>query len=111
MRVGAELGLWLGLSSGVDFVVFCDRLNLDSCSSCFRHDEPGIWTMINPSSIRPCVSSLPPLTRRSHRTSPPGTLREGSLPSSFPIHHPGALGSSPVKTSALAKRLDEEMEG
>ncbi|RSH94681.1 hypothetical protein EHS25_004486 [Saitozyma podzolica] len=47
----------------------------------------------------------------SHRTSPPGTLREGSLPSSFPIHHPGTLGSSPVKTSALAKRLDEEMEG
>jgi hypothetical protein len=44
------------------------------------------------------------------RTSPPGTLREGNHTSSFPIHHPGGLGSSPVKTSALAKRLDEEME-
>lgn len=47
----------------------------------------------------------------SHRISPPGTLRDGSLPSSsFPIqHHGNNYGSSPVKASSLARRLDEEM--
>ncbi|EJT48062.1 hypothetical protein A1Q2_06170 [Trichosporon asahii var. asahii CBS 8904] len=50
------------------------------------------------------------LTPRSHsRISPPGTFREGVPPqSSYPIHH-GNFGSSPVKTSALARRTDEEM--
>ena len=45
------------------------------------------------------------------RISPPGTTRDGGNPSSsFPIQHPGAFGSSPVKASSLARRLDEEME-
>ncbi|WWD16528.1 hypothetical protein CI109_100955 [Kwoniella shandongensis] len=46
------------------------------------------------------------------RISPPGTLREGGNPSSYPIQHPhpGGFGSSPVKASSLAKRLDEELE-
>ncbi|WVF65750.1 hypothetical protein IAT40_000483 [Kwoniella sp. CBS 6097] len=45
------------------------------------------------------------------RISPPGTIREGVHPSSFPIHHPNhGLGTSPVKASSLAKRLDEEAE-
>ncbi|WWC87858.1 uncharacterized protein L201_002755 [Kwoniella dendrophila CBS 6074] len=46
------------------------------------------------------------------RISPPGTIRESSHPSSYPIHHPnpGGYGSSPVKASSLAKRLDEEAE-
>lgn len=41
------------------------------------------------------------------RTSPPAPLREGSIPSSsYPIHHPGqSFGSSPVKTSLLARRM------
>lgn len=44
------------------------------------------------------------------RVSPPGTMREGSTPSSsFPIHHTGALGSSPVKSSNLRRADDEEM--
>ncbi|WVR03829.1 hypothetical protein IAU60_000825 [Kwoniella sp. DSM 27419] len=45
------------------------------------------------------------------RISPPGTIREGSH-SSYPIHHANmtGLGSSPVKASSLAKRLDEEAE-
>lgn len=44
------------------------------------------------------------------RVSPPGTMREGSTPSSsFPIHHTGALGSSPVKSSNLRRTDDEEM--
>ncbi|KAK4685153.1 hypothetical protein P7C73_g5005, partial [Tremellales sp. Uapishka_1] len=48
------------------------------------------------------------------RVSPPGIMREGNPSSSFPIqhaHHPGTFGSSPVKTSNLGRRLDEEMEG
>ncbi|CAD6570550.1 MAG: hypothetical protein TREMPRED_005892 [Tremellales sp. Tagirdzhanova-0007] len=45
------------------------------------------------------------------RVSPPGTMREsGHPPSSFPIGY-GGFGSSPVKTSNLGRRLDEEMEG
>lgn len=45
------------------------------------------------------------------RVSPPGTMREERNPSSsYPIGH-GGFGSSPVKTSNLARRLDEEMEG
>ncbi|WVQ79112.1 hypothetical protein IAT38_001207 [Cryptococcus sp. DSM 104549] len=44
------------------------------------------------------------------RISPPGTLRESTNPSSYPIHHTTGFGSSPVKASSLAKRLDEEME-
>ncbi|WVN85738.1 uncharacterized protein L203_100889 [Cryptococcus depauperatus CBS 7841] len=44
------------------------------------------------------------------RISPPSTLREGGNPSSFPIHHPGTFGGSPVKASSLAKRVDEEIE-
>lgn len=44
------------------------------------------------------------------RVSPPGTMRENSTPSSsFPIHHAGALGSSPVKTSNL-RRSDDDVE-
>lgn len=45
----------------------------------------------------------------SHRISPPGSLRENAPPSSYPIQH-NHFGSSPVKTSALANRVDEEME-
>ena len=45
------------------------------------------------------------------RISPPGM--SGSQPSSFPIQHthphPQGFGSSPVKTSTLARRVDEEM--
>lgn len=44
------------------------------------------------------------------RVSPPGTLRDNANPSSFPIHHIGGMGSSPVKASSLARRLDEDME-
>ncbi|KIR28053.1 hypothetical protein I309_03050 [Cryptococcus deuterogattii LA55] len=44
------------------------------------------------------------------RISPPNTWRESVNPSSFPIHHPGILGGSPVKASSLAKRVDEEGE-
>ncbi|KAK1927586.1 hypothetical protein DB88DRAFT_478509 [Papiliotrema laurentii] len=49
----------------------------------------------------------------SHRISPPGTLRDANIPSSsFPIqHHGNSYGSSPVKASSLARRLDEEIEG
>jgi len=51
------------------------------------------------------------LSESHARVSPPGTMRESSNhSSSYPIQHPGGLGSSPVKSSALAKRLDEEME-
>lgn len=52
-----------------------------------------------------------PLTAFSHmRISPPGTLREHAQPpSSYPIQH-GSFGSSPVKTSALARRVDEDIE-
>ena len=43
------------------------------------------------------------------RVSPPGNMRaEGNPSSSFPIGH-GGFGASPVKTSNLARRLDEEM--
>ncbi|ORX36517.1 camp-regulated phospho protein/endosulfine conserved region-domain-containing protein [Kockovaella imperatae] len=45
------------------------------------------------------------------RISPPSTLRDHhSHSSSFPIQHPGGFGSSPVKASSLAKRLDEHLE-
>ncbi|GMK55603.1 hypothetical protein CspeluHIS016_0206590 [Cutaneotrichosporon spelunceum] len=44
------------------------------------------------------------------RTSPPGTLRECMPPSSYPIQHHASFGSSPVKTSALARRVDEDIE-
>lgn len=43
------------------------------------------------------------------RISPPGTLRESMPPSSYPIQH-ASFGSSPVKTSALARRVDEDIE-
>ncbi|KAI9632625.1 uncharacterized protein MKK02DRAFT_40929 [Dioszegia hungarica] len=43
------------------------------------------------------------------RASPPTVLRENSNPSSsFPIHHSGVFGSSPVKTSNLGRMVDEE---
>ncbi|KAL1411643.1 hypothetical protein Q8F55_002607 [Vanrija albida] len=43
------------------------------------------------------------------RVSPPGTMREGPQTSSYPIQH-HSFGSSPVKTSALARRIDEDIE-
>lgn len=45
----------------------------------------------------------------SLRISPPGTFREPQPPSSYPIHH-GSLSSSPIKTSALARRTDDDIE-
>ena len=52
------------------------------------------------------------LSNHGARISPPGTLREFHNPSSsFPIQHAAGFGSSPVKASSLAKRLDEEMDG
>ncbi|KAL7419554.1 hypothetical protein Q5752_005465 [Cryptotrichosporon argae] len=51
-------------------------------------------------------------TNEGPRTSPPGTLRDSNHPaqsSSFPIQHAGC-SSSPVKTSALANRLDEDLD-
>ncbi|ODN76671.1 hypothetical protein L202_05313 [Cryptococcus amylolentus CBS 6039] len=44
------------------------------------------------------------------RISPPNTLRESHNSSSYPIHHPGAFGASPVKASSLAHRVDEDAE-
>lgn len=59
-------------------------------------------------SLCPSAAALTP---RSHRISPPGTFRDGVPPqSSYPINHNhGAFGSSPVKTSGLARRADEDM--
>ncbi|ORY22511.1 camp-regulated phospho protein/endosulfine conserved region-domain-containing protein [Naematelia encephala] len=47
------------------------------------------------------------------RISPPGTMRDAGTSSSYPIQHGAGtgFGSSPVKASSLANRLDEEMEG
>lgn len=52
----------------------------------------------------------PSVTMDGARTSPPAPLREGSTPSSsYPIHHAtGSFGSSPVKTSLLARRMVDQ---
>lgn len=75
---------------------------------------PGVGVGISPSAQSEAMEVPIAHARRpseSHaRVSPPGTMRENSNSSSFPIHHTGPLGASPVKTSALARRLDEEFE-
>nr|ODO02427.1 hypothetical protein L204_01163 [Cryptococcus depauperatus CBS 7855] len=80
---------------------------------------PGVGVGISPAATSEAIEM--PGRGHSHghqrrgsesypRISPPSTLREGGNPSSFPIHHPGTFGGSPVKASSLAKRVDEEIE-
>ncbi|WRT65673.1 uncharacterized protein IL334_002618 [Kwoniella shivajii] len=81
---------------------------------------PGVGVGISPAATSEAIE-MPGHHRHQRRgsesgnhprISPPGTIRENSQSSSFPIHHPnpGGYGSSPVKASSLAKRLDEEAE-
>jgi len=76
-------------------------------------NQLGVGVGISPAATSEAMDMPGRHARRpseSHpRVSPPATMREGNHTSSFPIQHAGSFGSSPVKTSNLAKRLDEEM--
>ncbi|RXK40397.1 hypothetical protein M231_02230 [Tremella mesenterica] len=75
--------------------------------------NPGVGMGISPSASSDAVE-VPHNHRRrpseGARISPPGVLRDLNHSSSYVIHHPGSSGLSPVKSSALARRLDNEFE-
>ncbi|WVQ74601.1 hypothetical protein IAR50_004202 [Cryptococcus sp. DSM 104548] len=79
---------------------------------------PGVGVGISPAATSDAIE-MPGAGHNHHqrrgsdshpRVSPPNTLRESHNSSSYPIHHPGVFGASPVKASSLAHRVDEDAE-